>query len=50
MYKGYEAPVDDFAAYPTGLSFTDIAQNRLDAFLDASDNPDLNLLQPLTLQ
>ncbi len=39
MYKGYEAPVDDFASYPTGLSFTDIAQNRLDAFLDASDNP-----------
>lgn len=38
MYKGYTAPVDDFEQYPTGLSFNDIAQNRLDEFLDSADN------------
>src|SRR5690606_23193947 len=39
MYKGYTAPVEDFEAHPTGLSFDDIASNKIDDFLDASDEP-----------
>ena len=32
MYKGYSAPVDDFSANE-GLSFNDIASNKLDEFI-----------------
>lgn len=32
MYKGYSAPVADFEAHP-GVSFNDIASNKLDQFL-----------------
>ena len=39
MYKGYTPPVEDFEAHPTGLSFDEIASNKIDDFLDASDEP-----------
>ncbi len=37
MYKGYTPPVGDFEAHPTGLSFDQIASNKIDDFLDAAD-------------